>query len=212
MQFTTISTAAALAFFFFAVQAQWAIVKNECDFPIYLWSVSATQNAMLTIEPWGQQYQEQYQLVDGGNAGVSLKVSKNAGNLNTITQFEYTLQGNTVWYDISNINGWPFENDGGIKLIPSISSCDSVTCANGGICSMAYNQPDDNQVVRACSASGSLSLTTCPHEGMPRRYVQPLSESEAASDADIQAATQPTSALCRRIPRGKLGLNPASLS
>ncbi|MCJ1476290.1 hypothetical protein MMC13_004956 [Lambiella insularis] len=206
MHFTTISKAAVLIFAV-SVQAQWAVVRNECSFPVYMWSVGGSQSPMQTIQPWGTQYQEAYQLVDGGNAGVSIKISKESGNLNTITQFEYTLNGDTVWYDISNINGWPFQNDGGIKLIPSISTCEARTCANGGICSQAYNQPDDNQVVRACSASGSLTLTTCPQAGVAKRDNETLSERETHPEADPESAMPPAGALSRRVPRGQLGSN-----
>lgn len=135
-----------------------AIVDNQCTFPVYLWSVSSTSGPMVTV-PSGGNYSEQYRTNSNGG-GISIKIASESDQNAGITQFEYTLAG-TIWYDISNINGYPFEN-WGVTLIPSDSTCTTKLCAAGITeCSDAYNQPDDNLATADCSSSADLVLVLC---------------------------------------------------
>jgi len=81
-----------------------------------------------------------------------------------ITQFEYTYHPDNpiLAYDISNINGYPFEN-WGLYLSPSSGDCSSITCDPGvALCLDVYNQPNDDFAVKSCDVSANLTLTLCP--------------------------------------------------
>lgn len=80
-----------------------------------------------------------------------------------ITQFEYTyLTDNLyIYYDISNINGTPFQA-WGLALSPS---CGPISCDPGvALCPGVYNEPTDDYVVQACDLSVDLTLTLCPFD------------------------------------------------
>lgn len=135
-----------------------AVVENKCDFPVYLWSVSDQVNPMQTLDANSGNYSESYRTnADGG--GISIKISRDQSQ-DTVTQFEYTLT-NTLWYDVSNINGYPFQ-DWGLTLVPSEDGCPNVLCAAGvAACSDAYNVPTDNHATSACSTEANTVLVLC---------------------------------------------------
>jgi hypothetical protein len=153
------------------------ILKNECSSDVYVWTVSDTPGTMVTI-PAGGKYSEAYQAnPDGG--GISMKIATSTEQ-STITQFEYTLT-DVLWYDISNINGFPFMASG-LTLIPSDSSCRSMICPAGvELCTAAYNQPDDNAATAMCSNTGDMTLILCSG--------QQDNNAVAASVSDIASAT-----------------------
>lgn len=140
------------------VNAGQAIIQNKCNFPVYLWTVSDFASPMTTIAS-GDSYSEGYQTNPNGG-GVSMKLSTTPDLAGEVTQFEYTLT-DTLWYDISNINGFPFMQ-WGISLVPSISSCRSVLCPAGvQLCSAAYNTPDENYATAACDTSANTLVQLC---------------------------------------------------
>ncbi|KKZ59820.1 hypothetical protein EMCG_05349 [[Emmonsia] crescens] len=154
-----VATATTFAALLPSVLAGTARVKNNCPHPVYLWPVANTGNVPShTINPGGT-YDEQYRANPNGG-GISLKISNTPSDA-TITQFEYTLAGSKVFYDISNINGYPLVH-GGVSLTPSSGQCPAVICPAGEhFCNGAYNQPDDNHATHACSSSADLTMTLC---------------------------------------------------
>lgn len=107
-------------------------------------------------------YSESY---DKPNDGISIKISTSPGG--PVTQFEFTWDSPNINYDISHINGNPFESYGE-SLVPSgagasgYPSCVALSCPAGtSTCNDAYNQPDDIQT-RVCPDSSDLTLTLCP--------------------------------------------------
>ncbi|PGH36065.1 hypothetical protein GX50_01077 [[Emmonsia] crescens] len=143
-----------------SVLAGTARVKNNCPHPVYLWSVANTGNVPShTINPGGT-YDEQYRSNPNGG-GISLKISNTPSDA-AVTQFEYTLAGPKVFYDISNINGYPLVH-GGVSLTPSSGQCPGVICQAGDhFCKEAYNQPHDDHATHACASSADLTMTLCP--------------------------------------------------
>src|SRR6202012_4005124 len=97
-------------------------IKNQCDFEGFIWSVadlaSNPVNSLLPNEIYSQTYR-----VNPNNGGISLKIATANGGT-SVTQFAYTFHPDDprVFYDISNDDGYPFE-DGGLELIPSSSEC-----------------------------------------------------------------------------------------
>ncbi|KAI9830544.1 MAG: hypothetical protein M1819_005502 [Sarea resinae] len=159
----SIAVATALAAFTSVVSAGTATVQNNCGYDVYVWSVADQADApMTTLNSGNPSYSEAFR-TNGNGGGISIKLSTQ-NDQSTVTQFEYTLSSDesNVYYDLSNINGNPFEQ-GGTSLTPSDSSCTSVSCAAGvSDCTGAYNQPDDNWATQGCSSSTDLTLTLCP--------------------------------------------------
>jgi hypothetical protein len=137
-----------------------ATVVNNCGFPIYFASVGQSQHA--NMAQMQGSYSESYG--EQGN-GISIKLSPSEGG--PVSQFEITPSGGKIFYDLSNIDGYPFA-DGGMSLSPSMSNdpnnptCVPIDCPAGdSVCTAAYNQPDDTRT-HVCSEQANLVLTMCP--------------------------------------------------
>ncbi|MCJ1292559.1 hypothetical protein MMC34_004110 [Xylographa carneopallida] len=208
MHFIKISALAAVLAFASTAQASSAIVNNECAFPVYLWSVGDSSSEMVTIEPYGTPYTEEYQTRSNG-AGISIKISTVLESELVITQFEYTLNGTSLWYDVSNVNGFPFSDDG-LALVPSESSCREVTCPAGeGSCHAAYTLPEDNWATAECDSTTDLTMTLCPSPSSTKRDAGPEAVAESAPHAHAQAHANQERSLhghARRAPRGQMGV------
>ncbi|OCK77124.1 hypothetical protein K432DRAFT_272542, partial [Lepidopterella palustris CBS 459.81] len=140
-----------------------AFIENWCNFEVYVWSVAnAMNNTTNHLAPIIGDFNETYRTNPNGG-GVSLKIATTPIDSN-ITQFEYTYhtENPNVYYDISNVNGYPFE-EWGLTLSPSSSNCSSVLCNPGiAICPDVYNQPNDDFATKNCDVSANLTLTLCP--------------------------------------------------
>jgi len=162
---TALLAAVALTTFIPAVLGGKANIENQCDQDVYLWSVAGSADVpMLTLPP-GKSYSEKYRLNDnGGGISMKLALDKHKGD---ITQFEYTLAGGKIWYDVSNINGNPFQ-DGGIAVKPSDPACSPVVCQAGIVkCREAYNMPYDDHATHACPETADLNVVLCPGKTKP---------------------------------------------
>jgi len=172
-----------------------AIVKSQCSYPVYLWSVSDTVGEMKTLQT-GEQYSEEYRSNPNGG-GISIKLSSVDNGLFSgaaITQFEYTLD-TTIWYDISNVNGYPFVAQG-LTLVPSESSCPSVVCAAGvQLCSSVYNIPTDDFATADCACTADTVLVLCSDQvaSVPAYSVSSVASVAIASASRTSAATTTTS-------------------
>ncbi|KAE8339772.1 hypothetical protein BDV24DRAFT_165093 [Aspergillus arachidicola] len=86
-----------------------AIVRNNCAFPIYLWSVSSTVSEQQNMTQ-GALYAETFRR-DSQTGGVGIKLTTVPNGLETSapqTIFAYNLVGDRVWYDLSDVFGDPF--------------------------------------------------------------------------------------------------------
>ncbi|KIW56889.1 hypothetical protein PV05_05507 [Exophiala xenobiotica] len=140
-----------------------AAIENRCDVEVYIWSIANVPNDTINyLEPNIGSYNETYRVNPNGG-GISLKIATVPDD-SFITQFEYTYhpENPILAYDISNINGYPFEN-WGLYLSPSSGDCSSITCDPGvALCPDVYNQPNDDFAVKSCDVSANLTLTLCP--------------------------------------------------
>jgi len=207
MQFTMISALAAVLAFASTAQASSATVNNDCAFPVYLWSVGDSSTDMVTIEPFGTPYTEEYHSRALGG-GISIKISTVINNEDTITQFEYTLNGTKLWYDVSNVNGFPFSADG-LALVPSDSACREVTCPAGeGACHAAYTVWNDDYATAECASTTDLTMTLCPSSSPTERDAAPEAVAEPVSHAHALAHANNARHVHgheRRAPRGQIG-------
>ena len=146
-----------------------ATVNNNCDHPVYLWAVSDSQGPCQTLKP-GESWSQEYQINPNGG-GSSIKISPKDDASSEITQFEYTYTPGSayggIFYDISNINGEPFQ-DVLTELVPELngasntSSCSTVQCPkNQAQCVGAYNWWNDDQATHSCPDGTSLTFNVC---------------------------------------------------
>ncbi|KAJ5924308.1 hypothetical protein N7466_008495 [Penicillium verhagenii] len=134
-------------------------IVNNLDTNVYLWSTSSTSGGMQTLNSGGGTYSEEWQTnPDGG--GISIKLST-TDNEDSVLQFEYTEEGETLYWDLSSIN---LESDSdfitsGFSVVPSDSSCTTATCAAGDTnCAASYQHPDDTDT-NSCSTSAQYVVT-----------------------------------------------------
>lgn len=147
------------------VNAGAAHVVNNCGTKVYYASTYSDNNAAMQELP-ARGFTQAY--IDG--VGISIKLSPD-GSTSSVAQFEFTLTpGQGVYYDISNINGNPFQQ-GGTNLVPSIQNdpdfptCVTVNCpAGAGTCTEAYNLPND-LATKVCPDTVDLTFNLCPGGG-----------------------------------------------
>lgn len=82
-------------------------------------------------------------------------------DMNDIIQFEYTVQGNVIYWDVSLIDAKsnsPFINEG-FTVIPDRPDCNPSICEPFDIHSRdVYFHPNDNYAVRGCSRAVNLRM------------------------------------------------------
>jgi hypothetical protein len=139
-----------------------AIVTNQCDAPLYLWSVGGTISPQ-TVLSRSTSYSETFHR-DPLSGGIAIKLSAIPNGIFTPnvsqTIFAYNLDSaaNTIWYDLSAVFGDGFAGRT-IKITPTDGSCDSITWSAG-------KQPAGSQV-RSCGAEGDLELSFCTGGCLP---------------------------------------------
>lgn len=131
-----------------------AIVKNLCNFPVYV--QSATNNngpvsIVYTLPANGGSYSEVYK-----SAGSAIKMGTWPA-LSAPLTLEYTPSGSQLYYDLSNNAGNPF-NLYHVDLTSSNPACPGYNCpaSNPGCYSSA-----NALKVKACGTVQSLTVTLC---------------------------------------------------
>ncbi|KAF2732326.1 hypothetical protein EJ04DRAFT_536118 [Polyplosphaeria fusca] len=106
-----------------------AAVVNKCDDPFYLWSVGGAIGPMQVVSPGGLYAEPLHR--DPRSGGVAIKITAvDNGLLNGAAQliFAYTVDGDQVWYDLSDVFGEPFS---GKRLKVSSNGGASIDWPNG---------------------------------------------------------------------------------
>lgn len=130
-----------------------AIVQNNCEDPIYLWSVGGSVGQQIKIAP-GDGYAEAFRH-DAASGGVSLKITRNEDGLydgSAQMNYAYTLDGDNVWYDLSDVFGDPFQGHA-VGIDANNEGCPGICWPNG--VSTGGSQ------VNVCGADGDVVLTVC---------------------------------------------------
>ena len=135
-----------------SLAASTARVVNSCGFSAYLWSVSPSAvGPEQHLAAGGGAYSEAYR-----GSGIVLKITLDSSESSLynasvpITQFQYTLDGGTVYYALADTRGDPFAGHP-VTLDPSDASCTGVDWADGSGASTVY----------ACESKTDLTLTLC---------------------------------------------------
>jgi len=131
-----------------------AKVVNKCAEPVTLWSVGSSVSDAYTVAANGGSYSEPF-VKDPTTGGKSIKITKTADGLYTGApqlNYAYSLDGATIWYDLSTVFGDAFA---GKKLVVSSAetSCPSITWPTG-------TNPGGSQV-KACTSAKDVTLTLC---------------------------------------------------
>lgn len=164
-----------------------AHVVNNCGTDVWIASVAQNVGAPMQKLASGGGYSETY---TKANVGISIKLAATEGG--SVTQFEYTWDSPNINYDISNIDGNPFAQQG-MSLVPSTvgaagyPSCVAVNCPAGeSRCDAAYNLPDDVRT-KVCPEDSDLTFTLCP--GGSVAPAPPAASSSAKTSASAPAST-----------------------
>ncbi|RMZ69653.1 BYS1 domain [Pyrenophora seminiperda CCB06] len=109
-----------------------AIVTNQCDAPIYLWSVGGSIDDQTVIAK-DQSYSETF-TKGPKSGGVALKITTVEGGIfkPSVSQtiFAYNLDINQVWYDMSDMFGDGFAGRT-MTLKPKDPACQSIDWYGG---------------------------------------------------------------------------------
>ncbi|CAI7565758.1 unnamed protein product [Penicillium glandicola] len=134
-------------------------IVNNMGSNVYLWTTSSDAGTMKTLSSGGGDYSETWTTnSDGG--GISIKLSTTQTE-DSVLQFEYTQDGDTLYWDMSSIDldSTSAFVEAGFTVVPSDSSCKTVTCAAGDAdCKDAYQNPDDVNTY-SCSLTAGFTLT-----------------------------------------------------
>lgn len=144
-----------------------AIVLNQCNYSIYLHNTPSAGGGYTEVNalvPSGGSYEQHFTSLTNGN-GWSIKLSKD-DTFQDILQYEYTWKPvkspATIWYDISKVNGNPWNEHYWIS-------------ATGRGCSpeqRAYRYPtDDVNGMQSCPSDAHITLTLC-NSGSPNPTTQ----------------------------------------
>lgn len=131
-----------------------AVVRNNCNFEVTLWSVGSNVSDAHTIPSGHNTYVEQLTR-DPKSGGRTLKITRERDGLFTNkpqTDFAYSLDGAKVWYDLSDVFGDPFA---GNKMVvySSDKNCPSIVWDKG-------TNPGGSQV-KTCGSNNDITLSLC---------------------------------------------------
>ncbi len=145
-------------------------INNWCGAPVYWWANNGCGDGnMHTIQAnkGNNDHIGHHDFIPACNGGgVSIKMATvpnlGAAYSGQVTQFEYTLTGGNLWYDLSDINGNPFFNDN-VKVTPTgrVSNhdrCIKLRCPAGHVCQDAYNAPKDDWATHVCPTNGLADI------------------------------------------------------
>ncbi|UNI18466.1 hypothetical protein JDV02_004734 [Purpureocillium takamizusanense] len=131
----------------------YARVKNNCPFDVTAWSVGTDISPAHTLRH-GESYGEPFTR-DPKTGGRAIKVTIQPDGLWTgkpQTIYAYNLDGNTIWYDLSDVFGDAFTGHK-IKLASSNKDCPAIVWEDG--------VPPAGSQVKNCGADWDVTLTLC---------------------------------------------------
>jgi hypothetical protein len=133
-------------------------IQNNLGKTMYLWSVTEGEAPMVTVQTGGS-YSESWTTNPNGG-GISIKMATEPEQVDVL-QYEYTLQGDTIFWDLSCIDMGTSSQftTAGFAVTSSDSTCPSATCSPGdSACADAYLVPDDNHATHGCPSGTQMNL------------------------------------------------------
>ncbi|KAJ6028761.1 hypothetical protein N7540_004337 [Penicillium herquei] len=135
-------------------------IVNNMGSTVYMWDTSAESGSMQTIDSNGGTHSESSWETNPDGGGISIKFSTSE-NEDSVLQFEYTKEDDTLYWDLSSIN---LDSDSdfitsGFSVTINDDSCTSASCSAGDTnCLESYQHPDDVDT-NSCSTSAKYTLT-----------------------------------------------------
>lgn len=137
-----------------------AIVTNQCDAPLYLWSVGSSIGPQVKIGK-DASYSEAFRR-DPVSGGIALKITSVEQGLFmpnvSQTIFSYNLDGAKIWYDLSDVFGDGFFGRT-MQVKPSDAGCQTI--------SWPYGKPPAGSQVKVCQSGTNLELSFCTGRCLP---------------------------------------------
>ncbi|KAG9513698.1 hypothetical protein KCU99_g1583, partial [Aureobasidium melanogenum] len=131
-----------------------AVVVNKCSYDVTLANVPSANGGYSEVDKIlspSDSYTQQWTELTNGN-GWSIKLS-NSSSLSNILQYEYTFQNDgTIWYDLSEVNGNPW--DGDWEITSNTASCTPKQQAYRYATDDAYGE-------QACPSDATITVTLC---------------------------------------------------
>ncbi|OJJ85901.1 Bys1 family protein [Aspergillus glaucus CBS 516.65] len=137
-----------------------AIIRNSCAYPLYLWSVGASISPQYTL-PAYHSYRESFRH-DAVSGGVALKITTAPNGLftgrpQTIFAYNLNVNASSVWYDLSDVFGDPFE---GSEVKVGVMQKGGKTSVEEGL-RWADGVPPRGSQVRVVGAREDLRVEFC---------------------------------------------------
>ncbi|KAK5711161.1 hypothetical protein LTR15_012649 [Elasticomyces elasticus] len=186
--YTILASAALLATTARALSVGTAHVVNKCEYDVYMFNTPAADGGYTEIDKTlgpGDSYSQQWTELSNGN-GWSIKLSKNQVLGENILQYEYTFHDDgLIWYDLSEVDGNPWDANWEIT-----ASSPSSTCAPK---QQAYRYAtDDAYGMQACPQDSEITVTLCSGESQNDGGAASASSSVAAQTSSVAASTSPS--------------------
>ncbi|KAK5119337.1 hypothetical protein LTR85_007693 [Meristemomyces frigidus] len=167
-----------------------AVVNNACDYEVYLFNTPAANGGQSEIdkvlEPNGSYTQQWTELTNGD--GWSLKLSQST-DMSNIMQYEYTFQNDgIIWYDLSDVNGNPWDGNWEITATSESSTCTPKQ--------QAYRYAtDDAYGMQACPEDSIITVTLCSGDESDDGAASSAASSVAAETSTTSAFSTPSSSV-----------------
>ncbi|PKY04596.1 hypothetical protein P168DRAFT_289514 [Aspergillus campestris IBT 28561] len=135
-------------------------IVNNMEQDVNLWTTDDSAGDQQHLSGGGGTHEQKFQTNSNGG-GISIKMSTTDGK-DSVLQFEYTGDGDQVFYDLSSIDMDPESAfvKSGFSVQPDDSSCEPSTCEPGDAnCKETYQKPDDDHNTKACSSGATFVVT-----------------------------------------------------
>jgi len=161
-----------------------AIVNNACSYDVYLYNTPAADGGYTEIDEVlspGGTYEQTFTELSNGD-GWSLKLSTSTA-MSNIMQYEYTFHDDgIIWYDLSDVNGNPWDGNWEITASSASSTCTPKQ--------QAYRYAtDDAYGMQACPQDSLITVTLCSGDDSDADAAASASSSAAAETSSIATAT-----------------------
>lgn len=214
-----------------------ARIINRCDYDVHIWSVwkniGCGDSEMVTLKK-GEIYSENYQHPEGGDQGVSIKVSKTTQCTGSnIVQLEYFLETRddkkpywANYLDVSYVDclggDCPTKKEGyylsagtpsfrAMKATADNSWCPILACHDADSCAkMSYILPDDVQT-KTCDLDASMDFYMCGSEAPGADDAKPK-PSSSSKKTDTPTPKPTPSAKAPSSPAAEYKANAAAVT
>lgn len=130
-----------------------ARVVNKCNFSVHAWSVGTNVSDPIKIDA-GHVFGERF-VSDRTSGGRAIKITKTADGLyqgDPQTILAYSLNGDTVFYDLSDVFGDAFAGSK-LEVTGNASGCRPIVWQDG--------TPPAGSQVKSCTSEADVILTLC---------------------------------------------------